>query len=106
MTLLRFDQISLEFGDQLILRDAELAIEPGEQLTLMMEKKAPGAGVLEFRIRDNGDARNVQVCGYWHPAGVWGLLYWYLTLPIHSVLFKGTAREIARRASAAGTPGR
>jgi uncharacterized protein YbjT (DUF2867 family) len=83
-----------------------IALEGDERLTLMMEKKAPGAGVLEFRIRDKGEARNIQVCGYWHPAGVWGLLYWYLTLPIHRVLFKGTAREISRRASEAGTAGK
>ncbi len=35
MTLLRFDEISLEFGDQLILRDADLAIEPGERVCLI-----------------------------------------------------------------------
>ncbi len=35
MSLLRFDQISLEFGDQLILRDADLAIEPGERVCLI-----------------------------------------------------------------------
>ena len=35
MTLLRFDDVSLEFGDQLILRDAELAIEPGERVCLI-----------------------------------------------------------------------
>jgi ATP-binding cassette subfamily F protein uup len=35
MSLLRFDDIGLEFGDQLILRDAELAIEPGERICLI-----------------------------------------------------------------------
>ena len=35
MTLLRFDEISLEFGDQLILREADLAIEPGERVCLI-----------------------------------------------------------------------
>jgi uncharacterized protein YbjT (DUF2867 family) len=83
-----------------------IALEPNKRLTLMMEKRAPGAGVLEFRIQDGGEARRVSVHGYWHPAGVWGLLYWYATLPIHSLLFKGTAREIARRASAVDTPGK
>ncbi|NIS91425.1 MAG: DUF2867 domain-containing protein [Woeseiaceae bacterium] len=75
-----------------------IAIETNKQLTMMMEKKAPGAGVLEYRIRDGGEVRSVSVHGYWHPAGAWGLLYWYLTLPIHSLLFKGMSREIARRA--------
>jgi ATP-binding cassette subfamily F protein uup len=35
MPLLRFDQISLEFGEQLILRDADLVLEPGERVCLI-----------------------------------------------------------------------
>ena len=35
MSLLRFDDIGLEFGDQLILRNAELAIESGERICLI-----------------------------------------------------------------------
>ncbi len=35
MSLLRFEDIGLEFGDQLILRNAELAIEPGERICLI-----------------------------------------------------------------------
>ena len=35
MSLLRFDDIGLEFGEQLILRDAELLIEPGERICLI-----------------------------------------------------------------------
>jgi hypothetical protein len=74
-----------------------IAVEPQERLTLLMEMKAPGAGVLEFEIEDNGSARRIIVRAYWHPAGVWGLLYWYLTLPIHSYLYRNTARVIADR---------
>ena len=35
MPLLRFDDICLEFGDQLILRDAEFSIESGERVCLI-----------------------------------------------------------------------
>ncbi len=35
MSLLRFDDISLEFGDQLILRNAEFSIESGERVCLI-----------------------------------------------------------------------
>ena len=35
MSLLRFDDIGLEFGDQLILRDAAFSIEPGERVCLI-----------------------------------------------------------------------
>ncbi len=35
MSLLRFDDISLQFGELMILRDAELTIEPGERVCLI-----------------------------------------------------------------------
>ena len=35
MSLLRFEDIGLEFGDQVILRDAEFSIEPGERVCLI-----------------------------------------------------------------------
>ena len=75
-----------------------IALEPERRLTLLMEMKAPGAGVLEFDIDDEGEFRRITVRAFWHPAGVWGLLYWYVTWPVHSLLFKGMTREIARRA--------
>jgi hypothetical protein len=76
-----------------------IGVEPEERLTLLLEMKAPGAGVLEFNIADLGDERRVSVHAYWHPAGVWGLLYWYLMLPVHAFIFRGTARAIARNSA-------
>ena len=35
MTLIRFDKVSLKFGDQVILREADLAIEPDERVCLI-----------------------------------------------------------------------
>jgi len=35
MSLLRFENIRLDFGDQVILRDAEFSIEPGERVCLI-----------------------------------------------------------------------
>lgn len=35
MSLLRFEDIRLEFGEQIILRDAEFSIEPGERICLI-----------------------------------------------------------------------
>mgnify|MGYP001812180742 FL=1 len=75
-----------------------IALEPEERLTLLMEMKGPGFGVLEFTIRDDGEARQIHMRAHWHPAGVWGLLYWYALLPAHIFLFSGTTRAIARRA--------
>lgn len=76
-----------------------IALEPDRSLTFLMEMKAPGAGVLEYTIRDEGERRSLKVRAYFHPAGVWGLLYWYSLLPFHDFLFKGTTRRIVERAA-------
>jgi uncharacterized protein YbjT (DUF2867 family) len=80
-----------------------IALEPEKKLTLLMEMKAPGAGVLEFSISDLGTERRISVRAYWHPAGAWGLMYWYLTLPVHTILFNGTARAISKKVSNTAT---
>lgn len=78
-----------------------IAIKPGEQLTMLMEMYAPGAGVLEFDIDDSDDCRRMlTVTGYFHPAGVWGILYWLILLPFHAFIFRGMTREITKRAEA------
>lgn len=75
-----------------------IAMQPCHRLALLMEMKAPGSGVLEFTIHDHGNRREVEMHVYWHPAGIWGLLYWYSTLPAHAMLFTYSPRNIARRA--------
>lgn len=76
-----------------------ISIVPEERLTLLMEMRAPGAGVLEYLVRDTGEARVISVTAYFHPAGIWGLLYWYVLLPFHGYLFRGKVREIEKRAA-------
>jgi hypothetical protein len=75
-----------------------IAVQPQRKLTMLLEMKLPGAGVLEFEIVPVGDAREVRATAYFHPAGVWGLLYWYPLVPFHLWLFKAMTREINRRA--------
>jgi hypothetical protein len=63
--------------------------------------RAPGAGILEFEIEPLADGRSrVTVTAYWHPQGVWGLLYWYALVPAHLFIFDRMTRAIARRAEA------
>lgn len=75
-----------------------IAAEPDKQLTLLMEMRGPGSGVLEFFIRDKGDFRILTTTAYWHPAGPAGLLYWYALLPVHAFLFRGLTAAVAKRA--------
>ncbi|MBK1648055.1 nucleoside-diphosphate sugar epimerase [Rhabdochromatium marinum] len=82
-----------------------LGMEPERRLSLAFGMKAPGAGLLEFDLEPlaNGGTR-LSLTAYWHPAGVWGLLYWYGFEPAHKVIFAGTAREICARAEQAQKP--
>ena len=75
-----------------------IAAEPGKRLTLLMEMRGPGSGVLEFEIDDLGDHRVLRATAYWHPAGPAGLIYWYSLLPVHAFLFRGMTSAIAKRA--------
>lgn len=81
-----------------------IGVEPERRLTLAFGMKAPGAGVLEFEMEETGpNERRIAVTAHWHPAGVWGLVYWYAMFPAHLVLFDALVKEIARRASEPGS---
>ena len=60
--------------------------------------KTPGAGVLEFELEEIDGKTQLTATAYWHPAGVWGLLYWYSLVPLHVILFEGMTKAIARQA--------
>jgi uncharacterized protein YbjT (DUF2867 family) len=80
-----------------------IALEPGRRLTLLMEMRAPGAGVQELVVTPDpdGSGSSVTATAYWHPAGVAGLAYWYSLVPAHLFIFRGLTRAIMRRASRA-----
>lgn len=79
-----------------------MALEPERRLTLDFGMRAPGAGVIEFEIEPlDAQRTRLTVTAYWHPQGVWGLLYWYALAPAHLFIFRGMTREIARRAEQA-----
>ena len=69
-------------------------LKPGKRLLLAAQMKLPGKAWLEFDIQ-NGQL--VQTA-YFYPKGVWGRLYWYAVLPLHSLVFGDLARSILARA--------
>ncbi len=85
-----------------------IGLDPGHKLTLLMEMRTPGAGVLEFEIAPENQAATggqsvpalyrVTATAYFHPAGVWGLLYWYPLIPIHLKIFTAMTERVCRRA--------
>ena len=74
-----------------------IALQPQRKLTLLLEMKLPGAGVLEFEILPGQGHHEVRATAYFHPAGVWGLMYWYPLVPFHKLIFKAMTREIVAR---------
>lgn len=77
-----------------------IGLQQERRLTLKFGMKAPGAGVLEFELTPLPEGCRVTATAYWHPAGVWGLLYWYALIPAHLVIFKGMTKGIAAQAEA------
>ena len=80
-----------------------LAVEPERRLTLHFGMRAPGAGVLEFEIDPEpgpapGQLTRLTITAYWHPQGVWGLLYWFALAPAHLFIFRKMTRAMLRRA--------
>ena len=83
-----------------------IGLQPQRRLTLFFGMRAPGSGVLEFELTPEGSGTRIRATGFWHPAGVWGLLYWYALVPAHLFIFSGLTRAIARRAEALAAPRR
>ncbi len=96
----RRDPSALRLGDTIDYWTV-IGIEPPRLLTLNLGMRVPGNGVLEFEIEPlAAGGAQIGVTAYWHPQGVWGLIYWYVLVPAHGFLFARLTREIARRAEA------
>jgi uncharacterized protein YbjT (DUF2867 family) len=81
-----------------------LAVEPARRLTLNFGMRAPGSGVLEFEVDPEPapappSQTRLTITAYWHPQGVWGLLYWYALVPAHLFIFRLMTRAMLRRAA-------
>ena len=74
------------------------AYEPGRRLRLAAEMRLPGRAWLEFEVEPTADGAVVHQTAVFEPAGLSGLIYWYALRPVHTVIFGGLLREIARRA--------
>jgi uncharacterized protein YbjT (DUF2867 family) len=96
----RRDPVELRVGDAVDYWTV-LALEPQRRLTLNFGMKAPGSGILEFELEPlpDGGTRLTETA-YWHPRGIWGLLYWYAMIPAHLFLFRAMTRAMVRRAEA------
>ena len=59
--------------------------------------KLPGRAWLEFEVVPDANGAIVHQTAVFEPAGLAGLVYWYMLLPVHNVIFGRMLRAIARR---------
>lgn len=79
-----------------------LEVQEEKRLLLLAEMKLPGEATLEFRLEPLPDGEiELRQISRFLPRGLWGILYWFSTYPLHKRLFAGMLKSIAR---AAGRP--
>jgi uncharacterized protein YbjT (DUF2867 family) len=74
--------------------------EPDRRLRLFAEMRLPGRAWLEFRAEPDGSSTVLRQIAQFEPRGLVGLLYWYVLLPVHVIMF----REMLKHISASALP--
>lgn len=89
----RRDPRRLRIGDGLDFWKV-VDLKPNKRLLLVNQMKVPGKAWLEFSI----EGANLIQTAYYYPKGLWGRLYWYLTKPLHKLIFPDIVQGIIKRA--------
>ena len=61
--------------------------------------KVPGRAWLQFEVAPTATGSTITQTAIFDPSGLFGLAYWYTLWPIHTLIFGGMLRAIARRAT-------
>jgi len=69
--------------------------EPDRRLRLVAEMRVPGRAWLEFEAAPDGSFTVLRQVAQFEPRGLVGLLYWYLLLPVHAVIFRRMLKSIS-----------
>jgi hypothetical protein len=77
------------------------AVEPAHLMRLRAEMKVPGKAWLQFEVKaQEQDSRPLlSQTAFFAPKGLLGMVYWYALYPIHSLIFGGMIRRLAKRAA-------
>jgi len=98
MRLGRRDPDHLRVGDALDFWRVEEVRRPA-LLRLRAEMKVPGRAWLQYDVSPaEGGSRLIQTA-FFEPKGLPGLAYWYLLYPVHGLIFRGSVRILAERAT-------
>lgn len=71
-------------------------VEDGRFLRLSAEMLLPGRGWLQFELAPQGSGTLLRQTAIYDPLGLFGWLYWYLSYPLHQILFEGMLRGIVK----------
>jgi hypothetical protein len=104
MRLGRRDPNFLRAGDALDFWRVESVQRP-QLLVLRAEMRVPGRAWLQYQVRQEGDRSRIIQTAFFEPRGLAGQLYWYVLLPFHIPIFRGTIRVLAQRAERAARSG-
>jgi hypothetical protein len=72
------------------------AYEPDRLLRLRAEMRLPGRAWLQFEVDGDAEGSQIRQTALFDPVGLAGLLYWYVLLPLHKLVFRGMLDSIAR----------
>ena len=103
MRLGRRDPIHVRVGDAVDFWRVEEVRRPS-LLRLRAEMRVPGRAWLQYEVTEETTGTWIVQTAFFEPKGLSGVLYWYLLLPAHLFIFRGSIRALARsteRAAAA-----
>jgi hypothetical protein len=72
-------------------------LEAPWRYVLRARMKLPGRAWLLFQISSDKGSSLIRQTAMFDPRGLAGRAYWYLTLPIHGIIFSGMLKRIADR---------
>jgi hypothetical protein len=64
--------------------------------------KVPGRAWLQYEVTEATGGSLITQTAFFEPKGLSGRLYWYLLLPAHWLVFRGSIRKLVQRAERAG----
>lgn len=95
----RRDAHEMRAGDAIDFWRVE-AIEKNQLIRLRAEMKVPGKAWLQFKlVSDENNKTVISQTAFFAPMGLWGWAYWYLLYPMHSIIFSGLIKKIAKLAA-------
>ena len=103
MRLGRRDPDRVRVGDAVDFWRVEEIRRP-DLLRLRAEMKVPGRAWLQYEVTPTATGSRLVQTAFFEPKGVPGLAYWYVLYPVHGLIFRGSVRVLAERATRRQAP--